>query len=252
MAFFGAETLRVIRRPAFLPRQAENFFRAPPTALTPSVLSFTPDPFPQRRIRPAPAREPTFAFRAPAASGASPTSLWMENFAPPIRRARVRLPWLFDAIWIRPPPAPLPPAPLVIIQTIYAKTSSLYQPAFAPSFPFLGPSAQALRVGDPRGVSVLVKAGVTVSLIVDLSPTMGRSGLISEAIVQLLEAGGVDGLPAARLLGGPTVISAMGRRRQGIQQLLVNLMNGGEYVAVITVILADGSGHTFTAPFTVE
>ena len=251
---FDAEP-RLIRRPPAIRGRPDDQFNRYATAMTPTTMWLEQNyPVPRRRRR-TPPIEPTFAYRAPTAI-TTPSAFWMEAVLPTWRKRRQLRPWFVDENWspIGPiPPLPPPPAPPpTITQTIYASTSSFYQPAFAPPFGFIGASGQALVVGNSRGVPVAARTGTGVSLFVNLSPTMGIGTGIASAIVYLQEGGGADATPALRLYGAAAIVASGGRQRQGVRQTLVNLVSGGQYVAIIVVRLTDGSASTFSAPFLSE
>jgi hypothetical protein len=138
---------------------------------------------------------------------------------------------------------------LVFAQTLYARDPWLFTPAYPPIFPFLGPSGQRLIVVNMAGAIITAMSGQVQALVVDLSPLIGPTDTIANTNVWLLEGANADRWPQTRLLGPPSVITIKRRFRQAIQQNLVDLQTGGEYVAIVSARLNDGSMEGYVAPF---
>ncbi len=138
-----------------------------------------------------------------------------------------------------------------IRQTLYARISWSHTPSFPLIFPFWGPNAQEMYVVNAAGRSVQALAQVAVvELIIEIGAFIGPRGSIASAVVQLLEAGGVDSVPDTRLFSPPTIIPRNGRPRQAVRQLFSSLQADGQYIAWASVITGTGRS-TYVAPFVV-
>lgn len=248
---FDAET-RVVRRRPSPHTRPDEFYRPPPLALTPTELWYAPDLMPRRRPRRRPPVEQVLAFRVPAAVALTPTPMWLEPPLPVRRRKRRLPPLAVDLNW--PFPYPLPPRPPIpvppVVQTLYAVTASLQQPAFTGTPAFLGPNgAQRLFVGTAAGRRAFARPDAMIAIIFNLAPAIGATRYITNATVRLRGISLAGRFPRLHEIGDPTVIAAQGRQRQAVQQRFFGLAPGGEYLAIVSIGMTDGSGLTFVAPF---